>query len=134
VLDVNVIVAALLSRRGVPARLLTAWLDGAFEMVTSPRLLAELDRALSYAKLRDRLRPDDASELVALLRSSGTVVDDPVALPPIGSRDPNDDYLIALAARTRSILVTGDADLLALAGRIPVMAPRAFFDRLEREA
>jgi predicted nucleic acid-binding protein len=62
------------------------------------------------------------------------VVDDPVALSPIGSRDPNGDYLIALAARTRSILVTGDADLLALAGRIPVMTPRAFFDRLEREA
>lgn len=47
------------------------------------------------------------------------------------SRDPNDDYLIVLASATRSILVTGDGDLLALADRIPVMSPRAFLDRLD---
>lgn len=41
-----------------------------------------------------------------------TVVDDTADAPAIGSDDPADDYLIALAETTRSFIVTGDSDLL----------------------
>jgi predicted nucleic acid-binding protein len=56
ILDANVLIAALLSPRGSPARLLRAWMNGAFELIVSPGLLAELERALAYPKLRGGFR------------------------------------------------------------------------------
>jgi len=58
------------------------------------------------------------------------VVVDPDADPPVPSRDPDDDYLIALASAHRAALVSGDKELLALEGEIPVFSPRAFLDLL----
>jgi len=51
VLDPNVIISALLSPNGSPARVVQAWLDGGYELVVSPLLLGELDRALDHPKL-----------------------------------------------------------------------------------
>jgi len=50
----------------------------------------------------------------------------------VHSRDPDDDYLIALASAHRAALVSGDKHLLALEGEIPVFSPRAFLDLLVR--
>ncbi len=74
VLDVNVLVSGLLSRAGSPGRLIALWLGGAFELVVSEALLAELDRALAYPKLRKRIGPEDAAEYLELLRSNGIEV------------------------------------------------------------
>jgi hypothetical protein len=51
VLDVNIVISAVLSPRGTPAKILQAWLDGEFEFVASEDLLSELGRALAYPKL-----------------------------------------------------------------------------------
>lgn len=126
VLDVNVIVSALLSRNGAPARILRAWGAGGFDLVVSERLLDELERSLAYPRLRARIDADTAARVVGWLRSAAIMTTDPSAPPPVGSRDPGDDYLIALAASGHAVLVTGDQDLLELAGRIPVFSPTAF--------
>jgi predicted nucleic acid-binding protein len=44
--------------------------------------------------------------------------------------DPDDDYVVALAAQENAVLVSGDAHLLAEAGRLPVLTPRELLDRL----
>jgi uncharacterized protein len=132
VLDVNVLVSAVVAR-GAPRELLGRWRDGAFELVVSPRLIEESSRALSYPRIRARIAVDEADGLIRLLTRLSIVADDPSTPPVLTSRDSDDDYLIALASAMRSILVTGDSDLLALADRIPVMSPRAFLDGLDRE-
>ncbi len=126
VLDTNVLVAAVLSSSGAPARILAAWIDGAFELVVSPRLLDELRRVLAYPKIEAYVDTDDADELLDLIVGSSVVADDPDEPPSVTSADPNDDFLITLAQSTRSILVSGDSDLLALSGRIPVASPAEF--------
>jgi len=128
VLDPNVIISGLLSRDGSPARTLLAWRDGRFELVLSPLLLGELERALSYPKLRARITRQDAEAAIRWLSQSAAVADDPPEGPSLRSEDPGDDYLIALAAAERAALVSGDKHLLALAGRIPVYSPREFAD------
>jgi putative PIN family toxin of toxin-antitoxin system len=130
VLDVNVFVSGLLSRSGAPARLLERWLDGDFELVVSEQLLDELERTLAVAKLREHIPPDDAVEFVALVRDLADLAPDPADPPPTRSRDPNDDYLIALAASERARLVSGDTDLLTLEEALPVVSPRAALDLL----
>ena len=56
VLDVNVLVSALISRDGTPARVLRAWVDGHYELLVSPTLMAELERTLAYAKLKPKFK------------------------------------------------------------------------------
>lgn len=128
VLDVNVLLAALLSRDGTPARIVAAWLDGAFELVVSPALIGELSRALAYPKIRRRVLEADAVSFLTLLQGASITMPDPTGPPPYRSADPDDDYLIAVAAASGSMLVTGDAHLLELADRAPVHTPREFLE------
>jgi len=77
VLDPNVIISALISSKGTPAAALSAWHDGAFELVVSPMLLAELRRALTYPKLRRRIDPADADALLGWIAASAVRIEDP---------------------------------------------------------
>ena len=128
VLDPNVLISALLSPSGSPAALVTRWLTGEFELVVSEKLLAELERALTYPKLRSRITYEEAAAFVDLLSRTATTVEDPGVSPP-RSRDPGDDYLLALAEASAATLVTGDHDLLALTA-LPVRSPNAFLESL----
>jgi len=130
VLDANALVAALLSRSGAPAQLVERWLLGEFELIVSRRLLKEVERTFASQKLQRRVALEDARAFCELLASLAEYVPDPEAAPSVRSRDPGDDYLIVLAAAAQATLVTGDAHLLELARRIPVVSPRAFLDGL----
>ncbi len=130
VLDPNVLISAILSSRGAPARLLLRWRDGDFELLVSPLLLAELKRALGYSKLRKRVSAAQTRELVSWLERTATLVDDPKQEPPVRSTDQGDDYLIALAHARRAALVSGDKHLLALAGKLPVFSAAQFLSSL----
>jgi len=48
------------------------------------------------------------------------------------SRDPGDDYVVALATASASIVVSGDQDLLILAPDLPIQSPAAFLALVER--
>lgn len=132
VADPNVLISALLSRKGNPAHVLLAWREGRFELIVSPLLLEELERALAYPKLRRHVAEADATAVLGWLSRSATTADDPTGQPAVTSSDPGDDYLIALAGAERAALVSGDKHLLALAGRIPVYSPREFLELLDR--
>jgi uncharacterized protein len=132
VLDPNVIISALLAPAGTPAAIVRAWSGGAFELVASPLLLAELERALAYPKLRTRIHQDEATAIVEWLGRSARIVQDPDEPAPRASEDPGDDYLIALAAQEQAALVSGDRHLLELASELPIYAPADFLALLDR--
>ena len=117
----------------MPARLLRAWRDGAFELIVSPLLLAELERALTYPKLRQRIEPGEAVALIELLRRFATLAADSDQPSPFPSADPHDDYLVTLAMQERAALVTGDGHLSDLATRLPVFSVADFHALLEDE-
>lgn len=130
VLDPNVVISGAISPRGTPADVLRSLARGDFELIASQMLLSELERALAYPKLRSHISESDASDLARWVADSASVVVDPDTDPPVHSRDRDDDYLIVLASAQRAALVSGDKDLLALEGKIPVFSPRAFLDLL----
>ena len=107
------------------------WLAGDFELVVSEWLLAELGRALAYPTLRARISPEEADEFVSLLAPAAILAPDS-STQAGRSADPDDDYLIALAGTTQSLLVSGDRHLLELADELPIQTARAFLDLLER--
>jgi uncharacterized protein len=128
-LDANVLVSALLSRAGAPARLVALWLEAEFELVVCPALLSETKRVLASPKLRGRLDPEQAERFIEQVAELGEVVPDPVGPPTVRSSDPGDDYVLALAERENVPLVSGDDHLLALRDRAPVFSPRDFLDQ-----
>lgn len=131
VLDPNVIISALLSPRGSPAKVLLAWVGGEYELVISPLLLQELERALGYPKLSERIAKAETEQLVGLLSREAEMHEDPDAPPPVRSIDAGDDYLIALAAAAQAVIVSGDRHLLDLDEDIPVYGPAGFLAMLQ---
>jgi uncharacterized protein len=130
VLDVNVLISALLSPGGTPARILNAWRLGHFDLIVSPLLLAELGRALAYPKLRRHVSPEEAVELLDLLSLDAIVESDPAEPHEVRSSDPGDDYEITVAAASDALLVSGDDHLLSLATELPVRSPAQFLELL----
>jgi len=131
VLDVNVLISAILSPTGTPARLLVAWQGGGFELIVSPALLDELRRALAYPKLRRLIPVAEADAFAAWLAEAATLAPDHEGPPPVRSPDAGDDYLIAVAAAHDAVLVSGDRHLLGLADAFPVRAPARFLSLLD---
>lgn len=114
ILDSNILLSGLISPDGVPARLIEAWLDHRFVLVSHALQLAELRDVSRREKIRRLIRPSEAGRLINQISA---VADMPEALPTIRrSPDPRDDFLLGLCeAGTADCLVTGDKnDLLAL--------------------
>jgi hypothetical protein len=130
VVDVNVLISGVLSPGGSSAEILRASRDGQFDLVVSELLLAELKRTLAYPKLRKRIPPEKAAAFTNWVRDQGTVAEDPATAPAVSSRDPGDDYLLALAIDRRAYLVTGDQDLLVLSNDLPIQAAAQFATNL----
>jgi putative PIN family toxin of toxin-antitoxin system len=132
VVDVNVLISGVLSAKGPSAEILRASRDGLFELVISEMLLTELNRTLRYPKLRKRIPPEKAIAFANWIRDHGTLAEDPEGPPPVGSRDPDDDYLLTLAIDRRAYLVTGDQDLLVLSDDLPILTPAEFATMLRQ--
>lgn len=106
------------------------WLAGEFELVVSSALLAELERVLAYPKITKRITPAEAAAFVALLKREAQLEPDPTGGPPVQIEDPEDEYLLALAASAGAALVSGDEHPTVLAGRFPVYTPSDFLAEL----
>ena len=113
VLDTSVLLSgAVAGSSSPPGRLLASARTGAFELVACPLVFEELRRGLSKPYFRARVTAAEADLLLDALELIATVIPDPESPTPI-LRDPNDDFLVALAvAATADAIVTGDRDLL----------------------
>lgn len=121
VCDANVLISALISSNGVPARIVEAWVSGAFELVMCPKLLGELRDVFNRSKLREVVDPGAAAEYVGGLEEGALVLSDPKVERPV-MPDPDDDYLVALAAAgDADCLVSGDRLLTDLADLRPLV-------------
>lgn len=126
IFDTNVLLSALLSPLGPPAKLLDAWERKKFTLVACDALIAEVGDVAGRAFFKTRLRSSVAELLAAGLRDFTFFCHDLPAVP--AAPDLKDSYLLALAeASQATFLVTGDKALLTLkrhrATRIVTPAP-----------
>ncbi len=133
VLDPGVLISAVIAPQGVCGQLLQRWLDGEFDLVVSPALLEELEEVLLRPKFRRYVTEAEAREFVHLIAASADLVADPPSTPRV-TRDPGDDYLVALAGTAEvDALVAGDEDLTSVTAPVPpIVSPPAMLDRLDR--
>ena len=130
VLDTNVLVSAVLSRGGAPDRVLRAWRDGAFELLTSRALLDELERVLARPRIAERLGwvPSESRVFVAALAESAIVADASGQLKVVAADPDNDRVIDAAVEGEADYIVSGDRHLLDLGsyGDIPVVTAAGF--------
>jgi len=125
VLDTNVLVSGLLYPESVPGKIVTAWREAQFDVVSSLSQLEEIGRVLGYPKIRKVLKwsPETIERFLEqlLLRVElaelGEFVDEQL-------RDASDAPILAsLVVSKADFLVTGDGDLLALRERFSIVTP-----------
>lgn len=128
-LDTNVLIAAL-ATRGLCADVLRTVL-AEHELVIGEVIVAELRRVLT-AKFK--VPPDRIAAIEAIF-DPFPVLPKPAAPSDILVHDPSDRWILATAVAGKAeVLVTGDEDLLAVAGDSPIriLAPRAFWELLRQ--
>jgi putative PIN family toxin of toxin-antitoxin system len=131
VVDSSVLVSALIARRDTPpSQVLRAWARERFELVVSPQLIAEVAGVLGRPKFGRYVTPEEVADFLDLLRNDAVVHPDPAVIER-ATRDPHDDYLVALARAARAVLVSSDRDVLeADIGDLEVLNVREFLDRI----
>ncbi|MEI6547694.1 MAG: putative toxin-antitoxin system toxin component, PIN family [Burkholderiales bacterium] len=137
VLDTNVLVSGLLYPGGPPSRLVKAWRAGAFDLVISDFVIDELTRIWAHLASRLNASPNDLADFIdtigvraELLRIDAAML---AQASTAGLRDPGNLPVLALLIGSGAdYLVTGDKDLLALAGAYPILSPADFVDRFVR--
>jgi len=121
-IDTNLLVSAIIVKDSTPNKLLTAWKEDKYTLVVSEELIAEVESVLKREKiyLIYHISQDEIKEFIEQLRISVQIVT-PLSLYelPIHSRDINDNKLLTCALSGKcDYLVTGDNDLLVLAGNL----------------
>ncbi|MDD2766026.1 MAG: putative toxin-antitoxin system toxin component, PIN family [Opitutaceae bacterium] len=133
VLDTNVLLSGLAYPTSVPGKILAAWRHGSVDVLLSDYILEELRRVLPRLANRHGLSAAEIDDLVDALSIQAETVE---PLPGVDSdlRDAADQpvlgtLLAALQGSGVDYLITGDKDLLALAGRYPIVTPATFWER-----
>ena len=130
VFDTATVVSALLFVNGRLAWLRQHWREGGCLPLISRATAAELTRVLGYPKFQ--LTSDDRHELLAEYLPYGEVVEVTGRCQQV-CRDANDQAFLDLAQSGKAdLLVSGDQDLLALAGQTEFLieTPEAYRHRI----
>ncbi|MGH8922527.1 MAG: putative toxin-antitoxin system toxin component, PIN family [Actinomycetes bacterium] len=129
VIDPNVWVSGLINPYGPPALVIEAVAAGEVTAVVTRHLLDELAAVLARPKFRRWIAQADATEFVDTLGGEADLRPEPAAVPQ-RVRDPDDDYLVALADAAGATIVTGDHDLLEADLEPAAITPRDLLRRL----
>jgi putative PIN family toxin of toxin-antitoxin system len=137
VLDANVLVSALISSKGAPAKIVAYWQEDKLEVAISPPILNELDRVLHYPKLQERYRVSEQRIRHFLhLLARQAVAAAPSQQLTVIEVDPTDNrYLECALAAEAEVIVSGDRHLLALGEYegIQILSPAGFLAFLKLE-
>lgn len=138
VLDANVLISGLISKKGAPGQILDAWLRGRFRNCISPAILSEISRVVKYPRIAERLETDEAEQMLYLLSALADWVEVKVELGVL-TRDPSDDMYLSCAVEAGAdYLVTGNASHFEEAGAIyqgvRIVSPSTFLEIIREES
>jgi len=137
VLDTNVFVSALINPRGKPAQILNYVFESKVRLFTSPSIIEELERVLSYPKLvkRHGLEKQELKKFVSDLLSILSLVEGKKAIELIAENPADNNYLSCALDAKADFIVSGDIHLLNLREYegIQIITPAQFLEMLEKE-
>jgi uncharacterized protein len=137
VVDTNLFVSGLISKRGAPAEILQLWRNGAFTLLVSRDQRDEIWAVINRPRIAEKygISEQDRTDLMRLMDI--VAVKAPLKRHlPVAVRDPKDEMILACALGGKAdYLVTGDNDLLVLAGKaelgkLQIVTARTFLESL----
>lgn len=131
VIDTNVLVAGFRSRRGTSFRLLELLGDPRWCPCVSVPVALEYEDVLKRDFMRKFISPSDVDAFLDYLFGTAHLVEVQFRVRPT-LRDPNDDRILEVAARTAATIVTfNERDFLGTAAyRVPVVRPVEFLKKI----
>ena len=138
VIDTNVILSGILSRKGAPAELLNAWRERRFLLFSSSAIVAEVRAVLQYPRVRHKyhLSDDAIEQTITLLEHDSLLVAGDADVTGSVPDDPKDEMFLACALDGQAdAIVSGDHHLLDLGvfRDIPIINARQFLAQLKQE-
>lgn len=138
VIDTNVLISGVLSKSGLPAKILNLWQGRSFMIISSEEAIQEVQRVLDDLGSRGKynLPPAEVTDLIRLLREESQSVTGQIAVSGVIPQDVTIEKFLAMAIEADAdVIVSGDKHLLNLAKfrNIPILTPRQFLERLEQE-
>ena len=135
VIDTNVIVSSLISKKGAPATLLDAWIGQQFDVVMSDAILDEVEQVLLEPHLKGKFNITDerVARLLHTFREDAILVSGEADVHGEVPGDPSDEKFLAAALEGGAdVVVSGDQDLLTLRTwrGIAILTPRQFLDHI----
>ena len=130
VLDANVYVSSMVNTQGNPKRIISAWQQGAFDVLISHPILDEIGRVLRYPRIAKRHKQDETAirRLLKLLENEAIVVEPTEVLDVIKDDESDNRYLECAATGMAQYIVSGDNHLLEIGEYkgIMILSPAAF--------
>jgi putative PIN family toxin of toxin-antitoxin system len=138
VIDTNVIVSGILSRKGAPVELLKAWRERRFLLLTSSAIVTEVRAVLRYPRIRKKypLSDNEIEQTITLLEHDALLVTGEAKVAGSVTDDPKDEMVLACAVDGEAdVIVSGDHHQLDLESYrdVPIMTPRQFLDQLRQD-
>lgn len=136
VIDTNPLVAAFINPRGYPARIISAWREGEFQIIVSPTILKEYERVFFFPDIRKMSKLGDAEiyDLLALLTANTIVVPGVLDLRVV-KQDPSDDkFFIAAVEGNSEYIITKEQrwKKLKTYRGIRIVSPSKFYEILKK--
>jgi putative PIN family toxin of toxin-antitoxin system len=137
VVDTNLFVSGIILKRGFPHDLLVLWRGGGYVLLISDGQYAEIEDVFARPEIMNKygVTETERAELLELIRGTTVhVIPDPEL--PLEIRDVKDAMILACALSGKAdFLITGDRDLLVLAGdsrlgHLQIITARTFLNRL----
>jgi len=138
VIDTNVLVSALLSKKGTPARVLDAWRERKFLVITSEEAFLEVERVLEELASTEKyvISNEDIASILNLLRKDAILVPGQIDTKGAIPHDPDDKKFLSIALEGEAnIIISGDKHLLDLTSyqEVTIQNARQFIDALKAE-
>ena len=137
VVDTNAVISGTIQKSGHPYRIMNAWREGFFVLVTSEALIEETERVLHYPRIRKkyRLTEQQIRRVLDNLRRYALIAPGKVRINAI-KEDPDDNQVIVAAVEAEAdCIVSGDPHLLKLGSYrgIEVVPPGQFVKMLKSQ-
>ncbi len=138
VIDTNILISALLSKKAAPAKIMDAWRERKFIVITSESAIYEAERVMAELASSGKysISNEDIQSMSNLLREDALLVSGQADAQGAIPQDPDDEKFIAIALEGEAtIIVSGDHHPLDLGmhDNISIQTARQFLDSLHSE-
>jgi len=130
-IDTNVLISALLIKKGNPRKIFNSFRKKKYELAISPLIFAEFLKTLEKPKIKKFIKPEETKELIKYLEIYAQFFEPEEKIT--ACRDPKDNIILECAVAGKvDFIVTGDKDLLKLQQfrNIKIVSPKTFLRKI----